>query len=83
MKVSIVAVITGLAVGIASHPRSACADDKAAAEEAFTRAKQLVAAGKGRMKIVDEKNIYMRLKSDEPDDAEGLYRLLTDVLKPA
>jgi transcription-repair coupling factor (superfamily II helicase) len=47
------------------------------------RAKQLVAASKGRMKIVDEKSIYMRLKPDEPDDAEGLYKLLTSVLKPA
>jgi transcription-repair coupling factor (superfamily II helicase) len=46
------------------------------------RAKQLVVASKGRMKIVDEKSIYMRLKPEEPDDAEGLYKLLVSVLKP-
>jgi transcription-repair coupling factor (superfamily II helicase) len=47
------------------------------------RAKQLVAASKGRMKIVDDKTIYMRLKPDQPDDAESLYKLLVGVLKPA
>jgi transcription-repair coupling factor (superfamily II helicase) len=47
------------------------------------RAKQLVASSKGRMKIVDEKSIYMRLKPEEPDDAEGLYKLLVGVLKPS
>ena len=47
------------------------------------RAKQLVSASKGRMKIVDEKSIYLRLKSDDNDDAEGLYKLLLKVLKPS
>jgi len=46
------------------------------------RAKQLIAASGGRMKIVDEKSIYMRLKPEEPDDAEGLYKLLVSALKP-
>jgi transcription-repair coupling factor (superfamily II helicase) len=46
------------------------------------RARQLVAPSKGRMKIVDEKSIYMRLRPGEPDDAEGLYELLVRVLKP-
>lgn len=41
MKVGIAAMLVGLAIS----PRLASADDKAAAEEAFTRAKQLVAAG--------------------------------------
>ena len=45
------------------------------------RAKQLMAASKGRMKIVDDKTIYMRLKPEEPDDAEGLYKLLVRALK--
>ena len=46
------------------------------------RAQQLVAASKGRMKIVDDKSIYMRLRPEEPDDAEGLYKLLVSALKP-
>ena len=46
------------------------------------RAKQLVASSNGRMKIVDEKSIYMRLKADDKDDPEGLYKLLLSVLKP-
>ncbi len=45
------------------------------------RAHQLVATSRGRMKIVDEKTIYLRLKAEEPDDAEGLYKLLAGVLK--
>jgi transcription-repair coupling factor (superfamily II helicase) len=47
------------------------------------RAQQVVAASKGRMKIVDEKSIYLRLKPEDPDDAEGLYKLLVGVLKPS
>jgi transcription-repair coupling factor (superfamily II helicase) len=46
------------------------------------RAQQLVAASRGRMKVVDEKTIYLRLKAEERDDAEGLYALLVGVLKP-
>ncbi|QJW95832.1 transcription-repair coupling factor [Frigoriglobus tundricola] len=45
------------------------------------RAQQLVAASKGRMKIVDDKSIYMRLRPDDKDDAEGLYKLLVGTLK--
>ena len=45
------------------------------------RAKQLVAASKGRMKIVDDTSIYMRLRPDDKDDPEGLYKLLCGVLK--
>jgi transcription-repair coupling factor (superfamily II helicase) len=46
------------------------------------RARQLISASKGRMKIVDDKTIYMRLKPEEPDAGEGLYKLLVSVLKP-
>ncbi len=46
------------------------------------RAKQLVAASKGRLKIVDEKSIYLRLKASDTDTPEGLYKLLLSVLKP-
>jgi transcription-repair coupling factor (superfamily II helicase) len=46
------------------------------------RARQLVALSNGRMKIVDETSIYLRLKAGEPDDGEGLYRLLLRALKP-
>ncbi|MBP3957341.1 transcription-repair coupling factor [Gemmata sp. G18] len=46
------------------------------------RAKQLVAASKGRLKIVDEKSIYLRLTAGDADNPEGLYKLLLSVLKP-
>ena len=46
------------------------------------RAKQLVAASKNRLKIVDAKSIYMRLKTSDTDSPEGLYKLLLGVLKP-
>ncbi|MFM8274271.1 MAG: transcription-repair coupling factor, partial [Gemmata sp.] len=46
------------------------------------RAKQLVAASAGRMKIVDEKSIYLRLKPGDADSPEGLYELLLGRLKP-
>lgn len=46
------------------------------------RAKQLVAASKGRVKVIDDKNLYMRLKPEEPDAGEGLYRVLVSALKP-
>ena len=46
------------------------------------RAKQLVAASKGRMKIVDDKSIYMRLKPEDGDAPEDMYRLLRAVLNP-
>ncbi len=44
------------------------------------RAKQLVGMSKGRLKIIDEKTIYLRLTTDDKDDAEGLYQLLLSVL---
>ena len=47
------------------------------------RAKQLITASKGRMKIVDDTSIYMRLRPDDKDDPEGLYKLLLGVLKVA
>ena len=47
------------------------------------RAKQLITASKGRMKIVDDTSIYMRLRPDDKDDPEGLYKLLVGVLKAA
>jgi transcription-repair coupling factor (superfamily II helicase) len=42
-------------------------------------AKQLAAQSRGRVKVVDEKSAYLRLKPEE-DDPEALYRLLTGVL---
>jgi transcription-repair coupling factor (superfamily II helicase) len=45
------------------------------------RAKQLVTASKGRFKVVDDKNLYMRLKPEEPDAGEGLYRVLVSALR--
>jgi transcription-repair coupling factor (superfamily II helicase) len=48
-------------------------------------AEQLQAFSRGRVKVVDEKSLYLRLKP-EPDGPEALYRLLLDVLgggKPA
>jgi len=46
------------------------------------RAKQLSAQSRGRAKVVDEKSIYLRLKSEDDDSPEGLYRLLRGVLNP-
>ncbi|MCS6866943.1 MAG: transcription-repair coupling factor [Gemmataceae bacterium] len=46
------------------------------------RARQLTATSR-RLKIVDDKSIYLRLQPNEPDDAESIYRLLVKVLKPA
>ncbi len=46
------------------------------------RAKQLVAASNGRLKVVDEKSIYLRLKTGDTDNPKGLYKLLLGVLKP-
>ncbi|VTU02105.1 transcription-repair coupling factor : Transcription-repair-coupling factor OS=Singulisphaera acidiphila (strain ATCC BAA-1392 / DSM 18658 / VKM B-2454 / MOB10) GN=mfd PE=3 SV=1: CarD_CdnL_TRCF: DEAD: Helicase_C: TRCF [Gemmataceae bacterium] len=44
------------------------------------QAKKLVAHAKGRLKIVDEKTIYLRLRPEDDDSPEGLYRLLLGVL---
>jgi transcription-repair coupling factor (superfamily II helicase) len=46
------------------------------------RAAQLTGLSCGRLKVVDEKSIYLRLKAEDRDDPEGLYKLLVDVLKP-
>jgi transcription-repair coupling factor (superfamily II helicase) len=45
------------------------------------QARQLVAASRNRMKMVDDKSLYLRLKPQEPDDAESIYRLLVKMLK--
>lgn len=47
------------------------------------RAKQLVAASRGRLKIVDDKSAYLRLKAGDTDTPEGIYKLLLAVLKPS
>ncbi|MBM3983009.1 MAG: transcription-repair coupling factor [Planctomycetes bacterium] len=46
------------------------------------RAKQLIDTSRGRLKVVDEKSVYLRLRPEDTDDAEGLYKLLLSVLKP-
>jgi transcription-repair coupling factor (superfamily II helicase) len=46
------------------------------------RAKQLAARSRGRVKVVDERSAYLRLKAEDDDSPEGLYRLLTGVLNP-
>ncbi|MBY0460324.1 MAG: transcription-repair coupling factor, partial [Gemmataceae bacterium] len=45
------------------------------------RAKQLVAASKGRMRVVDQKSVYLRLRPGEGDTPEKLYKLLLGVLR--
>ncbi|MDY3554430.1 transcription-repair coupling factor [Gemmata sp. JC717] len=47
------------------------------------RAKQFVAASRGRLKIVDDKSVYLRLRSGDADTPAGIYKLLLGVLKPA
>jgi transcription-repair coupling factor (superfamily II helicase) len=42
-------------------------------------AKQLTASSRGRMKVVDDKAIYLRLRENE-DQPEAMYRLLTGAL---
>ena len=44
-----------------------------------TLADQLAAFSRGRVKVVDDKSLYLRLKP-EHDAPEALYRLLLDVL---
>jgi transcription-repair coupling factor (superfamily II helicase) len=44
------------------------------------QAKKLAAQSKGRLKIVDEKTIYLRLRPEDDDSPEGLYRMLLAVL---
>jgi transcription-repair coupling factor (superfamily II helicase) len=44
---------------------------------------QLAAMSRGRLKVVDEKSAYLRLKPEDGDGAEELYQLLRGVLNPA
>jgi transcription-repair coupling factor (superfamily II helicase) len=48
-----------------------------------TRAKadQLAGKSEGRLKVIDDRNLYLRLLPDE-DEPEAMYRLLTAVLNP-
>ncbi|MBA4188912.1 MAG: transcription-repair coupling factor [Planctomycetaceae bacterium] len=45
-------------------------------------AKQLAAKSRGRLKVVDEKTIYLRLKVEDDATPEALYQLLVGLLKP-
>jgi transcription-repair coupling factor (superfamily II helicase) len=45
-------------------------------------ARQLAVQSRGRAKVVDETSIYLRLKPEDDDTPEGLYRLLQSVLSP-
>jgi transcription-repair coupling factor (superfamily II helicase) len=44
------------------------------------KAQELAARSKGRVKVVDEKSAYLRLKPEEGDTPEEMYRLLRGVL---
>ncbi|MFO0851755.1 MAG: transcription-repair coupling factor [Gemmataceae bacterium] len=46
-----------------------------------TKADQLAARSEGRLKVIDDRNLYLRLLPDE-DEPEAMYRLLTAVLNP-
>jgi transcription-repair coupling factor (superfamily II helicase) len=46
------------------------------------KAKQLAALSRGRLKVVDEKALYLRLKPEDGEKPEELYRLLLAVLGP-
>ncbi len=46
------------------------------------KAKRLAGLSRGRAKVVDEKSVYLRLRADDEDTPEGLYRLLLGVLNP-
>ena len=43
------------------------------------RADQLAARSAGRLKVVDERSVYLRLRADE-DPPEAMYRLLLGAL---
>jgi transcription-repair coupling factor (superfamily II helicase) len=47
------------------------------------KAQQLAAQSGGRLKVVDEKTAYLRLKSEDGDSPEDLYQLLQRVLRRA
>jgi transcription-repair coupling factor (superfamily II helicase) len=44
------------------------------------RANQLVAQGAGRLKVIDEKNLYLRLRPED-DDPQAMYELLKVCLR--
>ena len=44
---------------------------------------QLAASSKGRLKVVDEKSAYLRLKPEEDDGPEAMYKRLTGLLATA
>jgi transcription-repair coupling factor (superfamily II helicase) len=46
------------------------------------KAAQLASLSGGRLKVVDEKSLYLRLKPDDDDGPEAMYALLTSVLQP-
>ncbi len=46
------------------------------------QAAQLAALSQGRAKVVDEQSIYLRLKSEDGETPEDVYRLLVRVLHP-
>jgi transcription-repair coupling factor (superfamily II helicase) len=43
---------------------------------------ELAATSKGRVKVVDEKSAYLRLRADDGETPEEVYRLLLGVLRP-
>jgi transcription-repair coupling factor (superfamily II helicase) len=46
------------------------------------RANHLAKLSRGRLKVVDEKSLYLRLKPEDGDTPEDLYKLLRSVLNP-
>ena len=46
------------------------------------RANRLAGSSRGRVKVVDEKSLYLRLKPEDGDTPEDIYRLLLSVLNP-
>lgn len=46
------------------------------------KAAELAALSRGRVKVVDEKSAYLRLKPEDGDSPEDMYRLLLSVLNP-
>jgi transcription-repair coupling factor (superfamily II helicase) len=46
------------------------------------RAQRLAAQSRGRVKVVDEKSLYLRLKPEDGEGPEDLYQLLLGMLNP-
>jgi transcription-repair coupling factor (superfamily II helicase) len=46
------------------------------------KAQELAASSQGRVKVVDEKSAYLRLKPEDGETPQEMYRLLLGVLKP-